>query len=74
MEPRTLRPAAGALRVRCLGRSDDAVFAVRRVASPVVIELSLVAHRALREVPRVAAVQEFLVQEAARVGLRSGDR
>jgi DNA-binding transcriptional LysR family regulator len=31
-------------------------------------ELWLVAHRALRDVPRVAAVWEFLVEEAGRLG------
>jgi len=36
-------------------------------------ELWLVAHRALREVPRIAAVWEFLVEEVRRLGIRAGD-
>jgi len=36
-------------------------------------ELWLVAHRALRNVPRVAAAWEFLVEEVRRIGIRPGD-
>lgn len=41
----------------------------RGLPAPAATELWLVTHRALREVPRVAAVWEFVVQEAARLGL-----
>jgi DNA-binding transcriptional LysR family regulator len=37
-------------------------------------ELWLVAHRALRDVPRIAAVWEFLVSEVRRLGIRSGEQ
>ncbi len=41
----------------------------RSLPAPAATELWLVTHRALREVPRVAAVWEFVVEEAERVGL-----
>jgi DNA-binding transcriptional LysR family regulator len=41
----------------------------RTLPAPAQVELWLVTHRALREVPRVAAVWAFVLQETQRVGL-----
>jgi DNA-binding transcriptional LysR family regulator len=46
----------------------------RALPAPAATELWLVTHRALREVPRVAAVWDFVVQEAERVGLEPPER
>jgi DNA-binding transcriptional LysR family regulator len=42
--------------------------ALQRALPPIRSEVWLVVHRALREVPRIAAVWDFLVEEAERLG------